>query len=105
MLQEGQGAVAWSLYKSSHNDRLVERIATAVVEELPAEIASVGRRFAEAIMDSGSSGRYDEAQRWLHLVRTALLAQGKQSEWNTYFSSVCTLHTRKYKLMGLLRAL
>jgi len=105
LLHEAQGAVAWRLYKSSHNDTLVERIATAVVAELPDEIAKAGRRFAEAIMDSGSSGHYEEAQRWLRLVRTALLSQGKQGEWTTYFSTICALHTRKYKLMGLLREL
>ena len=59
---------------------------------------------AESIMDAGKAKYYEEAVEWLKKARNAYLAAGRNQEWSKYRTKLMTVHTRKRKLMGLMRA-
>ncbi|ELS05624.1 hypothetical protein Xen7305DRAFT_00053720 [Xenococcus sp. PCC 7305] len=62
-------------------------------------------RRAESIMDAGKAKYYDEAISWLEKARNAYIASERQREWSDYRTKLITVHSRKRKLIGLMKSL
>ncbi|MCP4360736.1 MAG: SWIM zinc finger domain-containing protein [Chloroflexi bacterium] len=60
---------------------------------------------AEAIMDAGQAKNYDTAVSWLRLARDIYLQHGRQAEWHDYLNGLLNKHSRKYKLVPMLRTI
>jgi uncharacterized Zn finger protein len=60
---------------------------------------------AEIIIDAGKASHYDEAIGWLRRARDAYRSAGRQADWQGYRAALQEAHGRKYKLMGLMKAL
>lgn len=56
-------------------------------------------------MDGGKAGAYHYAVEWLEHARAAYCVMNREADWQTYLAGIREKHTRKYKLMGLLKAL
>lgn len=68
-LQEGLIQDAIDTVEQSPVEALLEQVTEAAVESQPSWVIETSRAQAEEIMDSGSSGHYDEAVRWLAKAR------------------------------------
>lgn len=84
---------------------LVERVADVAVGSRPDWVIRASRAQAESIMDGGKAQYYDAAARWLDKARQAYQIAGREEEWRTYLQELRTRHSRKHKLVPLLRAL
>lgn len=84
---------------------LLMRVIQAVLTALPHEVLPICKQRAEAIMDAGKSGQYDEASYWVARARDAYLAAGEEKEWQEYKAQLLAAHQRKYKLIPLLKPL
>jgi uncharacterized Zn finger protein len=60
---------------------------------------------AEIIIDAGKASHYDAAIGWLRRARDAYRSAGRQADWQRYLAVLKEKHGRKYKLMGLMKAL
>ena len=76
----------------------------AAIATNPDWVISNACRRAESIMDAGKAKYYQEAVDWLKKVRNAYLASDKKQEWSDYRTKLMTIHTRKRKLMGLMKS-
>jgi uncharacterized Zn finger protein len=84
---------------------LLERVAEAAVPSHPEWVIKTSRREAEAIMDRGKSEYYSSAAHWLARARAAYRVAGREAEWQAYQAHLLILHSRKYRLVPLLKAL
>ena len=82
---------------------LLERVMDAAITHRPDWVIQAGRQQAERIMDAGRAKYYHHAVGWLEKARAAYRAAGREVDWQTYLAEVRTHHSRKYKLMGLLK--
>jgi uncharacterized Zn finger protein len=71
----------------------------------PEWVITTSRREAEEIMDRGKSEYYSSAAHWLAHARDAYRVAGQQAEWQAYHAQLLTVHSRKYRLVPLLKAL
>lgn len=106
-LHEGLIADAIEAVRSDHYYRseLVHRVMQASVSTHPDWVIETARAQAEPIMDQGKADRYQAAVRWLAQAKAAYMQAGRLPEWQTYFTQLQSLHTRKRKLMDLFKAL
>lgn len=81
----------------------VGRVMLAAVEQRPSWVINIGRNFAEQIINAGQAKYYDDAVKWLEIVRTAYFAANMKQEWHAYVGQIRRDHGRKYKLMGLMQ--
>lgn len=63
------------------------------------------KRQAESIMDAGKAKSYDDAVSWLRIAHDIYLQHDRQAEWQAYLAGLLDLHTRKYKLVPMLRGI
>ena len=56
-------------------------------------------------MDGAQSAYYEDAARWLRKAKQAYEALGQKAEWRSYLGALREKHSRKYKLMPLLKML
>lgn len=68
-------------------------------------VIDASRKQAESIMDAGKSKYYSSVATWLSKARTAYHATGREKEWKSYLSELLALHSRKYSLVPMLKAL
>jgi uncharacterized Zn finger protein len=81
------------------------RVVDAATPTLPLEVIPICKRQAERIMDRAKADEYDRAVEWVAKARTAYGIAGKDDEWQAYKSQLLTTHSRKYKLVPMLREL
>ena len=96
-------AVVDKLYYDYHG--LIQRVMDAALEVNPDWVISNACRRAESIMDAGKAKYYEEAVEWLKKARNAYLASDRKQEWSDYCTKLMIVHTRKRKLMGLMKSL
>jgi len=84
---------------------LVGRVADAAVESRPEWVIAASRGQADAIMDEGKAQYYDSAVRWLGRAKRAYHLAGREPEWRSYLEELLARHSRKYKLVPMLKAL
>lgn len=85
------------------SNQLVHRVMTAAIPHQPEWVIETARRYAQEIMDQGKANAYEEAVEWLRKARAAYNQLGQKPQWQSYRAQLMTTHTRKYKLMGLLK--
>jgi uncharacterized Zn finger protein len=85
------------------SNKLVDRVMAAAIPHQPEWVMEKARRYAEQIMDQGKANAYEEAVEWLRKARAAYNHLGQQAQWQLYRAQLMKTHSRKYKLMGLLK--
>ena len=83
---------------------LIQRVMDAAIATNPDWVISNACRRAESIMDAGKAKYYDEAVEWLKKARNAYISSDRKQEWSDYRTKLMTVHTRKRKLMGLMKS-
>jgi len=91
--------------KSDYGYGLLERVMDAAIPTHPDWVIEAARAQAERIMDAGDAKHYDAAVNWLCRARDAYRASGQVADWQSYLAQIRNVHSRKYKLMGLLQGL
>ncbi len=86
-------------------DAALAQVADAATASRPDWVIGVGRKRAEGIMNAGQAAHYDVAARWLGKMRAAYQAAGRAAEWQFYLNGLLATHSRKYKLVPMLKAL
>ena len=82
----------------------VEKVMDVAIDTHPDWVIKAACRRAEAILNAGKAKYYEEAIGWLKKARDAYLAGDRKQEWLNYRTKLITIHTRKRKLMGLMKA-
>lgn len=91
--------------KGSYDYDLVGRVVDATLNSRPQRVIPICREQAEAIMDKGQAGAYEQAALWLKRMRAAHLAAGQGEQWQSYLEPLIVKHQKKWKLRPLLEAL
>ena len=105
LLDEGLIKDAIAVVDRGASHTLLEQVAEAAVPSHPEWVIKTSRREAEAIMDRGKSEYYSSAAHWLARARDAYRVAGREAEWQAYQAQLLTVHSRKYRLVPLLKAL
>ncbi len=84
---------------------LVHRVMEAAVFQRPDWVIENARRRAEEIMNRGKADAYHNAVEWLKKAKAAYQQAGRQPEWTAYWQQLMQTHSRKYKLMAMLKKL
>jgi uncharacterized Zn finger protein len=105
LLDEGLIKDAIAVVDRGASHTLLERVAEAAVPSHPEWVIKTSRREAEAIMDRGKSEYYRSAAHWLACARDAYRMAGREAEWQAYQARLLSVHSRKYRLVPLLKAL
>ncbi len=82
---------------------LVRRVAEAAVAERPEWVVPAARRQAEEIIEAGRAARYAYAIEWLKYVRDAYRQLDDETAWRDLIGGIQERHSRKYKLMSLIK--
>lgn len=85
------------------NHKVAEPVAKALEDEQPALAAKVYAAQGLRIVDAGKSKYYDEAVDYFSGARRLWMAVGNEEAWEQFIERVDDEHSRKYKLMKLLR--
>jgi len=85
--------------------KTVARVAEAAIESRPDWVISASKRQAEQIMDAGKSKAYHHAVEWLARAKAAYKAAGREEDWRSYLNHLLDKHSRKYKLVPMLKDL
>ena len=83
---------------------LTQRVMDAAIATNPDWVISNACRRAESIMDAGKAKYYDEAVEWIKKARDAYIASDRKQEWSDYRTKLMITHTRKRKLMSLMKS-
>lgn len=84
-------------------DTVLLRVLRAARETHPDWAIRQCQRKAEAIMNAGKSGEYDAAVSWLGQAREIYEEHGRLAAWRDYLDGLLDKHSRKYKLVPMLR--
>ncbi|MGK7905684.1 MAG: SWIM zinc finger domain-containing protein [Synechococcus sp.] len=87
----------------SYHSQLVQRVMDAVIATHSQWVIDNARPRAESIMDEGKSKDYQSAVEWLKRIKAAYQALGKEADWSVYYQTLLNQHSRKRKLMGLMK--
>lgn len=90
---------------SSYNSAPIQRVMEAAMTERPDWVITNARRRAESIMDGGKAQYYAYAVDWLKLVHRAYQQLGELKKWQTYHGKLLQEHSRKRKLINMVRHL
>ncbi len=90
---------------SSYQSEIIQRVMDTVLPHRPEWIAENAKARAERIMDGGKANYYHFAVEWLRRTKEAYQKMERFDEWMEYYHTVRQTHSRKYKLMGLLKLL
>ncbi|BAZ11178.1 zinc finger SWIM domain-containing protein [Calothrix sp. NIES-4071] len=96
-------AIACVTELSSYYSELIHRVLDAAIPINPEWVIENSRRRAEKIMDAGKSEYYYYAVEWLKKARAAYISLDKQAEWKKYYNDLLQIHSRKRKLVELLK--
>lgn len=104
-LHEGllEDAIAVVDSSSSYNSAPIQQVMAAAIAERPDWVITNARRRAESIMDEGKAKYYGYAVDWLKLIHRAYQQSGELKKWQTYHGHLLQKHSRKRKLMDMLR--
>jgi uncharacterized Zn finger protein len=105
LLDEGLIKDAIGVVDRGASHTLLERVAEAAVPSHPEWVIKTSRREAEDIMDRGKSEYYSSAAHWLAHARDAYRVAGREAEWQEYQTYLLSVHSRKYRLVPLLKTL
>jgi uncharacterized Zn finger protein len=107
LLHEGLLADAIALLEPYASHSVIEQVADAALKAQAQLdwVIQASRKQAEYIMDGGKAEYYSSAGSWLAKARAAYQATGHNAEWQTYLSSLLSTHSRKYKLVPILKGL
>lgn len=105
LLDEGMIKDAMAAVDRGASHTLLERVADAAVPAHPEWVIKTSRREAEAIMDRAKSEYYSSAAHWLARARDAYRVAGREAEWEAYQAQLLNVHSRKYRLVPLVKAL
>jgi uncharacterized Zn finger protein len=100
MLAEAMAAVDGS-YWSNDLDRVIQ----ATRAEFPDWGISKCRQQADNIMNEGKAKYYDAAVDRLRTARDIYLQHNRGAEWQAYLDGLLETHSRKYKLVPMLRGI
>ncbi|MDX2231014.1 MAG: SWIM zinc finger family protein [Leptolyngbyaceae cyanobacterium bins.349] len=100
-----EDAIASVRSDSYYRSELVLRVMQAAVSTHPDWVIETARKQAESIMDQGKADRYAAAVNWLKQAKAAYIQSGRRADWQTYFSRLQSVHSRKRKLMDLFNQL
>ena len=104
-LHEGllDDAISMASGLSSFYSQLVRRVMDTVIDTHSQWVVENARLRAESIMDAGKAKDYNSAVEWLKRVKAAYYALGKEADWSFYYKKLLNQHSRKHKLMGLMK--
>ena len=104
-LHEGllEDAISIASGLSSYYSQLVRRVMDTVVASHSQWVIDNARPRAESIMDEGKSKDYQSAVEWLKRIKAAYQALGKEADWSVYYQTLLNQHSRKRKLIGLMK--
>jgi uncharacterized Zn finger protein len=88
-------------YQYYHSDLM--RVVEAAKEKYPDWCIQKFKNLAEAIMDAGRANDYHTSANWLSRARDIYLLHNRQADWYNYLNSVLDKHSRKYKLVPMLK--
>ena len=100
MLAEAMQTMGPDSYASDNDLR---RVIEATREKVPNWGILKCKRKAEAIMDAGQAKYYETAVTWLSTARDIYQQHQWQQDWELYLDNVLEKHSRKYKLVPMLR--
>ncbi len=90
---------------SSYNSAPIQQVMEAAMAERSDWVITNARRRAESIMDGGKAQYYGYAVDWLKLVHQAYQQSGELKKWQTYHDKLLQKHSRKRKLISMVRHL
>ena len=104
-LHEGllEDAISVASGLSSYHGQLVRRVMDMVIATHSQWVIDNARPRAESIMDGGKAKDYQSAVEWLKRIKAAYQALGKEADWSGYYQTLLNQHSRKRKLMGLMK--
>jgi len=107
LLHEGLLEDAIALLEPYASHSVIEQVADAALKAQSQLdwVIQASRQQAEYIMDRGKADLYSSAGSWLAKARAAYQATGHNTEWQTYLSGLLSTHSRKYKLVPILKGL
>ncbi|MBD0394567.1 MAG: SWIM zinc finger domain-containing protein, partial [Microcoleus sp. C1-bin4] len=105
-LHEGmiEDAIALADGLSYYESALIHRVMGAAISHSPDWVITNACRRAASIMDQGKSSEYNLAIKWLEKARAAYLHTGQNLQWSAYRSQLMQVHSRKRKLMEMLKS-
>ena len=105
-LHEGmiEDAIALADGLSYYHSALIHRVMGAAISHSPDWVIANACRRAASIMDQGKSSEYNIAIKWLEKARAAYLHTGQNLQWSAYRSQLMQVHSRKRKLMEMLKS-
>ena len=84
-------------------------LSTSILEEVipfnPDWVIKKAIPQAESIMNEGKSKYYSKAVNWLEKAKKAYEQKNNSQEWKEYYQELMKIHSRKRKLVGLLKTL
>lgn len=90
---------------TSYSYLSIQQVMDAVLSYSPDWVIETACHYAEDIMNSGKAIAYDQAVSWLQRAKASYEATGRQTEWIKYYQNLTQVHSRKRKLIGLLKTL
>ncbi len=84
---------------------ILRRVVEAATQSHPDWAIHHSQSQAERIMDPGKAKYYRHAANWLTKARAAYRTANREPEWQKYLSDLMQKHSRKYKLMPMLKEL
>lgn len=105
LIEEGliEDAIATVDQLSSYESDLIYLVMETAIAHHSEWVMENARRRAESIMNGGKAQYYYYAINQLRRVRAAYLQLGQQQEWQRYYNELLRTHSRKRKLISMLR--
>ncbi|MDL2410260.1 hypothetical protein PY650_32585 [Rhizobium calliandrae] len=105
MVEEAVRSVDLMSMPGDPSDAVLMRLADAAHASHPDWVIEIAGRIADGIMESGQSGRYELAAKWLEMAARAYAAAARFEDWIARIDLLIERHRRKHKLRPLLEAL
>ena len=90
---------------TAYYDKLIQQVMDGVLLHSPDWVIETSRSYAEDIIDRKRSDIYDQAIQWLKRTKAAYEANDRRTEWREYHQNLIHVHSRKRKLIDLLKRL
>ena len=90
---------------TTYYDKLIQQVMDGVLLHRPDWVIETSRSYAEDIIDRKKSDIYDQAIQWLKRSKAAYEANDRTAEWREYHQNLIQIHSRKRKLIDLLKRL
>ena len=90
---------------TAYYGELIQQVMDGVLLHSPDWVIETSRSYAEDIIDRKRSDIYDQAIQWLKRTKAAYEANDRRTEWREYHQNLIHVHSRKRKLIDLLKRL